>query len=307
MDGAGLEHLLRWSQSGVVAREQLAELGATHGDIERMLRRRELTRVRPGVFVNHTGPLTPSQLEWVAVLAAWPAALSHASAAPGLKRPGQIHLAIAHGRKLRPTAGVTLHRTTDFVARVAWNESPPRVRSAHAVIDVMASSADVASMFAALSTAAQTREVWPESLREAVATRLRLKHRALIEAMIEDFSVGANSVLERRWLMLERAHGLPIGQRQVRATADGRRVIRDVLYPGARLVVELDGRAWHDNARSRNLDAARDLAAAAEGLQTVRLTYGQVFDAGCATTDRIGTILGRAGWNGRLRRCRRCP
>lgn len=36
--------------------------GVTHGDIERMLRRRELTRVRPGVFVNHTGPLTPSQL-----------------------------------------------------------------------------------------------------------------------------------------------------------------------------------------------------------------------------------------------------
>ena len=229
MDDAGLDHLLQWMQSGTVSRLQLVHLGATHGDIERMVRRRVLTRVRPGVFVNHTGPLTPVQRDWVAVLAAWPAALSHGSAVPGWQRGSQIHLAIAHGRKLRPIPGVTLHRTTDLHARVAWNDAPPRIRPAHAVIDVMAAATDVASMFDVLTTAAQTREVWPESLRDALATRTRLKRQALIAAMIDDLSDGANSVLERRWLRLERAHGLPIGQRQVRATADGRRVFRDVL------------------------------------------------------------------------------
>src|SRR5215210_3810747 len=70
-----LDHLLRWVQHGVVARRQIEELGGRESDIRRMVRRRELTPVTPGVYVNHTGQLTRAQREWVAVRSAWPAAL----------------------------------------------------------------------------------------------------------------------------------------------------------------------------------------------------------------------------------------
>lgn len=39
-------------QSGVVSRRQLLALGARKHDIDRLVRRRELTRVHPGVYVD---------------------------------------------------------------------------------------------------------------------------------------------------------------------------------------------------------------------------------------------------------------
>jgi len=69
-------------QDGVVGRRQILAAGGTDGDITRLLRRRELTQVYRGVYVNHTGRLTWAQREWAGVLAYWPAALAHASALP---------------------------------------------------------------------------------------------------------------------------------------------------------------------------------------------------------------------------------
>lgn len=52
-----VEHLAA-VQDGVVARRQILAAGGTDGDITRLLRRRELTQVYRGVYVNHTGRLT---------------------------------------------------------------------------------------------------------------------------------------------------------------------------------------------------------------------------------------------------------
>jgi hypothetical protein len=49
--------LLR-DQAGVIARRQALEAGLTDNDIRRRLRRREWVSVHPGVYVDHTGPLT---------------------------------------------------------------------------------------------------------------------------------------------------------------------------------------------------------------------------------------------------------
>ena len=52
MDQAELVRL--WAtQDGVVTRRQLRACGVAKQDLDRMLRRRGLTRVHPGVFVNH--------------------------------------------------------------------------------------------------------------------------------------------------------------------------------------------------------------------------------------------------------------
>lgn len=56
-------------QHGVYSRRQLLAAGVTDNDIERMVRRRLFARVRPGIYVDHTGPLTQIQREWAAVLA----------------------------------------------------------------------------------------------------------------------------------------------------------------------------------------------------------------------------------------------
>jgi hypothetical protein len=76
-----------------------------------------------------------------------------------------------------------------------------------------------------------------------------------------------------------------------------------VEYEGG-LVVELDGRLFHDSTAQRDRDLDRDLdAAAVADKRTVRVGYGQVFDRACWTARRIELLLTRAGWRGRSRAC----
>jgi hypothetical protein len=52
-------------------------------------------------------------------------------------------------------------------------------------------------------------------------------------------------------------------------------------------LAELDGRLFHDTTSQRDRDFDRDLDAAADGLSTLRLSWGQVFDRPCWTTARV--------------------
>ncbi|KUI19279.1 hypothetical protein AU192_05825 [Mycobacterium lehmannii] len=129
-----------------------------------------------------------------------------------------------------------------------------------------------------------------------------------MEAMLTDVRDGACSVLERGYLhRVERAHGLPRGERQIRSTATGRSTFQDVRYKRQGVVVELDGRAIHESPRDRDRDALRDLAELSRSdLVTIRVTYGLVFGGACRTALLIGDLFRRRGWTGRPRSCSTC-
>ncbi|WP_426246464.1 hypothetical protein [Nocardioides sp. LHG3406-4] len=119
-------------------------------------------------------------------------------------------------------------------------------------------------------------------------------------------SEGTCSALEHGYLhWVERAHGLPKPVRQLRV-ASPQPVLRDVGYASFGLVVELDGRLFHDNARSRDRDLGRDLDAALTGRTTVRLGWGQVFGKPCETAEKVGRLLQAGGWSGVTTPCPRC-
>ena len=64
----------RWSeilaaQHGVVSRAQALARGLAPHDLRRLVRRRELAVLHPGVYVDHTGEPTWLQQAWAAVLA----------------------------------------------------------------------------------------------------------------------------------------------------------------------------------------------------------------------------------------------
>jgi hypothetical protein len=72
---SALDHLdagLFDMQRGVVSRRQLLAHGLKAGTVRRLLRRRELTLVHPGVYVDHTGQLTWLERARAAVLALEP-------------------------------------------------------------------------------------------------------------------------------------------------------------------------------------------------------------------------------------------
>ncbi len=308
LDTEELEHLLTRVQDGVVSRRQLRELGARDHDIVRLVRRRDLVAVHPGVYVFHTGELTWVQRAWVAVLACWPAALSHQSALPKPSSDGLIHVAIDHRRSVRAPARVVVHRMADFDQRTNWMLSPPRVRLEHTAVDVAMTKASVADMFRVLADACQTRETTAGAILEALTSRRRVADRSLLVELLGDLATGACSVLEREYLRLERAHGLPDARRQRADRLAGRTVHRDAPYADYGVKVELDGMAFHDNAAARDSDAERDLdTLVADDSITARLTYGQVFDRGCETIAKVAALLRRRGWPGPLVRCPDCP
>jgi hypothetical protein len=62
-------------QSGVISRRQALGAGLKPHDIQRLLRRKEWSRMFDGVFVTHTGEPTWLRRAWAGVLFAAPAAV----------------------------------------------------------------------------------------------------------------------------------------------------------------------------------------------------------------------------------------
>jgi hypothetical protein len=302
--------LLRWEQDGVVSRRQLLAHGATDNDIRRLVRRNALRPVHAGVYVDHTGELTLRQRQWAAVLAAWPAALARESALP-IKQTRTIHLAVASGRRVNVGPMVVLHRNRHLAEQTDLRARPPRLLPEHALLDVMSDRIardDIPGAFGVLAEVTHGGHPGPQRLLTALASRKRVAGRRVIEDLIADRRDGACSVLERGYLhRVERAHGLPNATRQHTSRATGRRSDQDVRYDQFGVIVELDGRAFHDNAPARDDDARRDLAelATSEAV-TARVTYGLVFRDACRTAAWIARILRRRGWTRDFQRCPGC-
>lgn len=298
---------LLYRQDGVLTRQQLRDVGVGVAAIKRILRRRELVKVYPGVYVNHTGPLTPRQRAWSAVLDAAPAVLSHESALnPG--RSGTVHVAVDRSRRVRRRVGVVVHYRVDLAATALWHTSPPRVSAEDAVLDIASDAKTEASAFGALADAVGGRRTTVRRLLAVLNGRPKLRRHGFIRDALVDLAAGTCSLLERRYLRdVERAHGLPRPARQP-ATTVGRAGFRDVDYPDWRTVVELDGRPGHDDAASRDRDMERDLdAAVGANRLTLRLGRAQVFDRPCATAAKVAAVLRQRGWPGEFRRCPSCP
>jgi hypothetical protein len=297
---------LRDLQCGVLSRRQLIEAGGSDNDIRRWVRRRELTRVHEGVYVDHTGPLTWVNRSWVAVLVYWPAALSHDSV---VHRAGDVvHVAVAEDRNVVRRSGIEVHLLSRLEERVQWHLAPPRVRLEDAVLMMCAlqpSRVDALSLAADVCT---RRRTTPERLLTELDRQRHLRHRAWLRAVLEETADGVRSALESSYLRrVERPHGLPRGTRQLRQRSGRGVVYRDIVYERFGVAVELDGRVGHELSRDRWNDMDRDLDAAVTGLTTIRLGWRHTEDRPCATAGRIAAVLARHGWRGRIRPCAGCP
>jgi len=299
-------------QDGIISRRQALQGGMTRAEIAGRLKRREWVKVHPGVYAAQTGRLSWQQQAWAAVLALWPAALSHESSLRAFEGPGRrgrdtarIHVAVARGRNLVAPEGVRVHRVGRLDGRVQWNLSPPRIRYDDAVLDVAAAATCELDGIAALADACGSRRTTATRLLERLAARVWIARRAWLVGILGDVAEGTCSVLEHAYLdRVERPHGLPTGRRQTDAEADGRAMFRDVEYD--EVVVELDGRLFHDDAAARDRDLERDLDTVLEGKDTIRLGYGQVLERGCSTAMKVGAVLRARGWTGTPKVCPKC-
>lgn len=310
-----LSRLLQ-GQDGLIRRAQALEAGETPTSIARALRRREWVTVHPGVYIDHTGPLTWQQRAWAAVLACWPAALYGESARRAHEGPGRrevddatIHVAVDRSRHRGSPPGVRLHRVTDLDARVQWNLGPPRVRYDETILDLAALARDDVAAVGVLADACGARRTTARRLLTCLTGRARMPRRDFLASVLADVADGTCSALEHGYLTLvERPHGLPAGARQAVRVTNGTRTYLDVWYAALGMAVELDGWLFHGTAAAHDRDLQRDLdTAVLEAGTTLRLGFAQVFARSCATAAAVGAVMQRLGWEGRLVRCPRCP
>jgi hypothetical protein len=295
-------------QAGVVSRAQATGRGLSDRAIGHRLATGRWRAVHRGVYAAFSGELSREAVLWAAVLRAGPgAALSHQTAAELLgladARSDVIHLTVPPGRHPVPVRGAVVHRSARIAAAIHPAQLPPRTRVEETAIDLTQTAASTDAAFGWLSRAVGRRLTTSALLRGAVDARPKIRWRAALLVALSDISEGAHSVLERRYVRdVERAHGLPAADRQVRVTLDGRTHYLDNCYQAIGLAIELDGQIAHA-IEQRWADMRRDNLHAAAGILTLRYTWTDVTERPCLVARQVAAVMGERGAPVTLRPC----
>jgi hypothetical protein len=296
-------------QFGVVSRSQALRAGLSLDMVKFRVSSGRWRQLHPGVYATFSGvPGREAQL-WAAVLSAGRGAvLSHETAAElhRLKdRPGEpIHVTIPVERRVVAVTGVSIHRSARAVEATLGHSNPPRTRVEETVLDLTQTAVTFDDVCGWV-TRAFARDLTDEvRLRAAMRLRTKLRWRTDLHELIAAAADGDHSVLEFRYDRdVERAHRLPEPIRQAAfAGPNGRRGRRDRLYREYGVVVELDGRLAHP-IENQWRDKARDNAAAADGIQSLRYGWADVRRQPCATAIEVARVLQIRGWDGWPRPC----
>ena len=280
-------------QHGVVARWQLTRMGVGASAVDRRLADGRLHQLHRGVYaLGH--PRATLYGRWMAaVLAAGrSAALSHRSGAAlwEVRRTGRQAIDVTVvGISRRSRRGLTVHVTR------AFHPDDVCVRDGIPVTSVPRTLLDLAEVVAPFQLqrayeGAQRLELLDVRAVERLLARSNGRRgvSALRTLLEYDPAPAAQtaSELERRFLDLVRNEGLPTPQ--VNVLVEG--FLVDAYWPAMRMVVELDGYAFHSGARAFERDREKLVRLRMAGYEVLPFTYRQVTES--------------AGWvGGVLRRC----
>jgi hypothetical protein len=303
-------------QRGILARWQVSDCAADMAAIDLLLRNGRWQTLYRGVYAAHTGEPPREGILWAAVRRCGPAAaLSHFTAAEldGLvsRRSDAVHVTIPPHLRVRLsdrefTRGlprIVVHRSARLTAAMHPARIPPRTRIEETVLDLAEMAENLEAVFSCVSGACNGRLLTPAQIRVAVTRRAKMRWRSDILLALEEISDGVSSTLEVGYLRkVERPHGLPKAERQVRKKRGETSAYLDNLYEEFGVGVELDGLAAHP-AEARWQDIHRDNYFARSGIITLRYNWADVTLRPCHVAAEISQVLRQRGWPGPARRC----
>lgn len=297
-------------QAEVVSRRQLLSAGVSRNTITAKVRQGRWRQIHLGVYRIIPGEVTWEARLWAAVLYAGPGALlSHQTAAEvlgltdGSSLP--IQLTVPAARRVRAPQGVAVHYSSfDYPRWRPLRGVPPHTFYADTVIDLVAAAENLDDVVAWVSRAVTKNMASAAELKAAAAARRRFRWRDRINDVIDQVAGGSHFPLEFRYDRdVERAHGLPAAVKQAKFTKpDGTNGFRDRYYEKYGLIVELDGREYHQEEQ-RARDRARDNEAAASTGATLRYGWPDVTRTPCETAVQLHRSLRRRGYPGAIRPC----
>jgi len=128
---------------------------------------------------------------------------------------------------------------------------------------------------------------------EALLARAPGRHGAAVLRALLEREAGPSltrSEAEERMLALVRAARLP--RPRINARVEGREV--DLLWDAQRLVVEVDGYAYHSSRSAFERDHLRDAELGAAGLRVMRVTWRLLVDQPEAVVARLAAALAQS-------------
>jgi very-short-patch-repair endonuclease len=262
-------------QQGAAAARQFAAAGVSRDVVRHRVSTGWLVRRYRGVYL--VGPLrTPLTEPIAAVLALGEAALlSHYPAAVlwGLRPParGAMEVTVV-GRNARGPGGINVHRVIDLhPADRAIRHQIPTTSPARTLLD-LATQVTQRDLDRATDEARVHRLVTDPSLNEQFQRYPHHRGTAALRRAIQTEPALTRSEAERRLLELIRAAGLPEPETNARV---GRWEV-DFLWREARLIVEVDGYAFHSSRSSFERDRRRDADLTAHGIRVMRVTWRRI-------------------------------
>jgi hypothetical protein len=284
-------------QHGVIDRAQLVGLGLTGSNIEYRLGAGRLQVLHRGVY--GLGPIQSKLAHWMAAVLAGgrEAVLSHRSAAElwGLidGRTSPVHVTAPSKRERQ---GIRFHRSSLPDDERTVFEGIPVTTVPRTLLDCapamparrlerLINEADVLRLHDRLSI--------PNLLHRYPR---RSGSRALLEALRRrgEGSTITKSQLEELLIELVDELGLQRPELNVSIELDGEWIEVDALWPAERVVVELDGRQFHDTPLAFERDRRRDRRLVAASWRPVRITWRQITEERAAVGRDLTMMLAGA-------------
>jgi very-short-patch-repair endonuclease len=254
---------------------QLKAAGLDKSAIRRRRRKGTLHRVHRGVYLFGAGIMLPGAAELAAIMACGAGTVvSHRSAAAlwgfVARTEGDVEVTVV-GRSRRSQAGIKLHRVNRLAGRDRTSRSGiPVTTPARTIVDL----ADDRDLERVINQARVRRLASDQDLRWALDRAGPKRGVARLRGMLDaetdaDYS---RSAAERRMRRLLKQAGLPAVRSNILIL--GHEV--DFLWPGHKLIVEVDGYRFHGHRAAFESDRRRDMALIAAGYRVIRITWRQL-------------------------------
>lgn len=280
-------------QHGVVAREQLQRLGSDQWCIDALVRRRALRTVHRGVYAVGHRSLTHDGRRLAALLACGDAALGRFSAGAVWRfvthDEDRVHVVVPRDIGLERPCIAAYRSSTLTGADVTTFRGLALTRPARTLVDLAAVAPEALALQAA-DTAMRGR-CSPAQLRAALERCPRQPGRRLMLAYLGARRASAlrlRSELERRNAELVLASDLPPPRFNALVDLGGERLELDAWWREQGVVLELDGRAYHEGVVAELEDERRERVIRGAGLRLERAAWWDV-------TREPGRLLSRLG------------
>jgi Protein of unknown function (DUF559) len=266
-------------QHGVVAHRQLLTRGLGEGAVRHRIANGRLHRVHAGVYAVGHRVLSASGLRLAAVLACGPGAvLSHRDAAAvwGIRSCSRMTTDVSTAGGARSRAGIDVHR----VKRLHPDDRTlvdgiPTTTVERTLLD-LAEVTNRAELERAFDEA-ERRRLLDLSSFDALFARSTGRHGlgATRGVLKKTTSADTRSALESAFVRFCDAWNIPAPQTNV--LVEG--FVVDALWPEQKLIVELDGYAFHGTTRNAfERDRVRDADLQRAGYRVLRLTWRRLHE-----------------------------